>query len=159
MSGNQHGSHQARIAEVRQRGDPQHERQNERADAEGADPAVMHDLELALARRAAAEAVGDVGQPILMQTAGNDQRCRDRKHRCRQRRKVQRLREPIDARTDQADGYSDNGRSPQRLRQLAFGDRRSMRKRQARQEDKADLQIVDAPLHPEIVGHGLAPAR
>ena len=119
----------------------------------------MHDLELALARRAAAEAVGDVGQPVLVQSAGDGQGCRDRKRRRGQWRKMQRLRQPIDSRAEQADGRADDGRSPQRLRQLAFGDRRLMHKRQARQEDEADLQIVDAPLHPEIVGHGLAPAR
>jgi hypothetical protein len=70
---------------------------------------------------------------------------------------VQRLREPIDGRTEQANGHSDNGRRPQRLRQIAFGDRRLMREWQPRQEDKADFQIVDTPLHPEIVGHGPCP--
>ena len=70
----------------------------------------MHDLKLALARRAAAEAVGDVGQPILMQSAGNGQSRRDRKGRCRQWRKMQRLREPINARAEQANRRSDDGR-------------------------------------------------
>ena len=40
--------------------------------AEGADAAVAHDLELAFARLAAAESVGNVGQAILVQAAGDE---------------------------------------------------------------------------------------
>ena len=123
MRRHQNGGHQGRIAEVRQRGDAQNEGQNERADAIGADPAVTHDLELALARRAAAEAVGDVGQSVLVQGAGNGHGGRNRKRRGGQRRQMQALRNPIDAGADQPDRGADNRRGPERLRQLAFRDR------------------------------------
>ena len=51
--------------------------------AVGAEPAVAHDLELAVAVAASAETVGDVGQPVLVECAGepdddpDGQRCRD----------------------------------------------------------------------------------
>ena len=44
----------------------------ERDDPIGADAAVAHDFELVGPRRAAAEAVGDVGDPVLVQPAGHD---------------------------------------------------------------------------------------
>ena len=53
-----------------QRADAQDERKRDRDRAVGADAAVAHDLELHRPRRAAAEAVGDVGEPVLMQRAG-----------------------------------------------------------------------------------------
>ena len=44
---------------------------DQRADAISADPAVAHDVELALARSAAAEAVGRVGEAVFVQAAGH----------------------------------------------------------------------------------------
>ena len=58
-------------AERGQRAGAQAKAQNQRHRAEGADPAVLHDLQLALARKTAAEAVGDVGKAVLMQGPGD----------------------------------------------------------------------------------------
>ena len=53
----------------------QHQRQSEGDGAIGAQPAVAHDLQFFLARRAAAKAVGDIGESILVQRPGDaDQR-------------------------------------------------------------------------------------
>ncbi len=64
-----------------QRADAQDERKRDCDRAIGADAAVAHDLELPGSRRAAAEAVGHVREPILVQCAGR----RDERG-CRQRR-------------------------------------------------------------------------
>ena len=55
-----------------QRADAQDERERDRDCAIGADAAVAHDLELPRSRRAAAETIGDVGEPVLVQRAGRD---------------------------------------------------------------------------------------
>ncbi len=69
VRGDQRRQHQRRIGEARQRADPQQDRQHQRADAVSADPAVAHDVELAFARPAAAEAVRGVGEAVLMQSS------------------------------------------------------------------------------------------
>ena len=43
---------------------------DQRANAVGSDPAVAHDVEFLLARRAAAKTVGRIGKPVLVQAAG-----------------------------------------------------------------------------------------
>ncbi len=63
---------------MRERAPSQHEGDDERAGAEGADAAVAHDRELLLAVLAAAETVGGIGEPVLVQAAGGDQRRRER---------------------------------------------------------------------------------
>ena len=65
-------------AERRQAGRPQQQRQAERERPIGADAAVAHDGELALAGAPAAEAVGRVGEPVLVQPAAGQHRRGDR---------------------------------------------------------------------------------
>ena len=67
MRGNQRQCGEPRFGETYDGADAQHEGEDQRGGAVGADLAVAHDVELALAAHACAEAVGRVGQPILMQ--------------------------------------------------------------------------------------------
>ena len=66
----QRSAPEAAVERGRERADAQDERERQRDRAIGADAAVAHDLELHRPRRAAAEAVGDVGEPVLVQGAG-----------------------------------------------------------------------------------------
>ena len=59
-------------SEAGERRDAEEDREDERGDAESADPAVVHDLELPLRGRPAAEAVDGVGEAVLVQAAGQD---------------------------------------------------------------------------------------
>ena len=72
-----------------QRANAQDEREHERKRAIGADAAVAHDLELPRDCRAAAEAVGDVGEPIFVQRPGHG----DERRHCESRAKKQRQAE------------------------------------------------------------------
>ena len=91
----------------RQRADAQDQREHERDRAKGADSAVAHHLELALARPAAAEPVRDIGEAVLMQRA----RRRDER-RCGERSADQRRQaEPVSQRENAgADGADDRAR-------------------------------------------------
>ena len=75
----------------RQRADPEDERQGEDDGAIGADAAVAHDGELALPGRAAAKAVGDVSEPVLVQRAGRGDQRADRQRPADERRQAKRL--------------------------------------------------------------------
>src|SRR6202008_3971733 len=70
VGGDQGEDRLERIADLRQGGDAdgQHEAQRQRAVA--ADPAVLQDRQPLLAAAAAAQAVGGVGEPVLVQAAG-----------------------------------------------------------------------------------------
>ncbi len=68
-------------ADQRQRGDSQVKRHRQGQRAERADPAILHDFELARSRRAAAETVGAIGETILMQRAGQRDENRDGERR------------------------------------------------------------------------------
>ena len=72
-----------------ERGDAQHQRKRERRRAKGADAAVAHDFELALARPAAAKTVGDIGEPVFVQGAGDEDERADRQRRANQRRQAE----------------------------------------------------------------------
>ena len=66
----QRGAPKTAVERRGQRADAQDEGERQRDGAIGADAAVAHDVELRRPRRAAAEAVGDVGEPVLVQGAG-----------------------------------------------------------------------------------------
>ena len=70
MGGDQRQPDENRIADCRDRGRAQPDAEHERDNAVGAMSAVAHDRQLALAVTAAAEPVGRVGEPVLMQRAG-----------------------------------------------------------------------------------------
>ena len=123
------------------------QRDRERADAVGADPAVAHDVELALARVAAAEAVGGVGEPVLMQAAGDEERRGDRQRRRRPGKQHQSVRDRIDHRRDQPDDKARERKRPGAARHRAVL-RRMPRQRQPRQEQDSGGQFVGAPCEP-----------
>ena len=68
------GPERAAGREARQRADAEKDGEDQRRDAIGADPAVVHDLELALRRGPAAEAVDRIGEAVLVQAVGEDHR-------------------------------------------------------------------------------------
>ena len=72
------GAPEAAVERCGQGADAQDEGESQRDGAIGADTAVAHDVELHRPRRAAAEAVGDVGEPILVQGAGRSDKRRRR---------------------------------------------------------------------------------
>ena len=66
--------------DFRQGADPERQGEEQSCGAEGADAAVAHDLEAPVAG-GAAEAVGNIGKPILMQGSGRQHHGRDGEHR------------------------------------------------------------------------------
>ena len=95
-----------------QRANAQDERERERERAIGADAAVAHDLELPGARRAAAEAVGDVGEPILVQRPGHGDERRRCKSRAKEQGQAEQRGEPKDQRADESDRDAGDRRRP-----------------------------------------------
>ena len=98
------------------------EHHHQRDHTERAIAAVLHDFELALARVAAAETVGDIGDAVLVQAAGYEDR-RGQRHDCRKRR---RQAEPItdrkgDAGEDTDDGAGNGGR-PERFGEIGLAE-------------------------------------
>ena len=72
-----------------ERADPQNQRKDQRGRAEGSDPAVAHDFKFARLGRAAAKAIGHVGEAILMQAASRCDHRRGRKRGAKQNRKAE----------------------------------------------------------------------
>ncbi len=95
-----------------QRADTQDERKRKRERAIGADAAVAHDLKLPRPRRAAAEAIGDVGEPILVQGAGRSDDCRGRQPRANKHGQAEQGGERKDQRADEADRDAGDRRRP-----------------------------------------------
>ncbi len=106
------GAPEARMKRRRQRADPQDERKRERDRAEGPDAAVAHDLELLRSRRATAEAIGRVGEPVLMQPAGRGDERRRRQRRAEELRQAKPVSDGEDGRPDEADDGAGDGRGP-----------------------------------------------
>ena len=69
-------------------GDLHGQDQHECDDAESADRGIAHDAERVLASRAAAEPVGEIGEPVEMESAGHPGGESDDEHRDHQRRQV-----------------------------------------------------------------------
>ncbi len=67
------------------RGCADREGEDQRYRAIGADPAVLHDEEAVLAALAAADAVGRIGQAVLVQRAGDEDLDGKRDQCCHQR--------------------------------------------------------------------------
>ncbi len=154
---------EAGLGEARDGVGADQQRDGERADAVGADPAVAHDRELPLARVAAAEAVGGVGEPVLMQAAGDEERRGDRQHRRRPGKQHQSVRDRIDQCGDQPDHEARQRKRPGAARHRAvFG--RMPRQRQPRQEHDGGGELAGAlreprrPFVPCRSLHGLHPS-
>ena len=95
--------------------DAQQERQRSGADAVSADAAVAHDVELPLARLAAAETVGGIGKSVFVQTAGREQRRSDASAAAGQAGRPSRCASAIDHRADEADHDAGDRKRPCRL--------------------------------------------
>ena len=95
-----------------QRADAQDERKRERDRAVGADAAVAHDLELHRPRRAAAETVGDIGEPVLMQRAGQGDERRRRQRSAKEQGQAEQRRQREDERADETDSGAGDRRRP-----------------------------------------------
>ncbi len=126
-----------RIGKARQRADAQQKRHRQRANAINADAAVAHDVEFLFARLAAAETVGGIGEPVLMQAAGRGKRRGDGERRGRPRRQAGPVRQRIDDGPDETDEKSGDRKRPGRFRDAAAGDRRRAQERQAGAKDDA----------------------
>jgi hypothetical protein len=155
VSCNQSRCHQSGPTQAREHANAQHERQHQRADAVSADAAVTHDLQLALARRPAAEAVGHIGEPILMQGTSHRHGRHDGKRGGRKVRHMQDVHQPIDGCADSSDCTPDDRRRPQRARHVAFDDRGRRRKRHPRQEDRANVEFGGPLTNPIGKDHDL----
>ena len=83
--GDQRRQDEAGLGQQRNRGGAQGEDQEQRHHAIGADAVVAHDGE-ALLGRVAAEPIGEIGKPVLMQRAGGEDRGGERKERGERRR-------------------------------------------------------------------------
>ena len=96
----------------RERADAQDEGERQRDGAVGADAAVAHDVELHRPRRAAAEAVGDVGEAVLVQGAGRGDERRRRQAGAHERGQAEESRQRERERADKADRGAGDGRRP-----------------------------------------------
>ena len=113
--------------------------------------AIAHDRELLLARVAAAEAVGGVGEPVLVQRAGDQQRRRHRQRRRRPGEHHELMRQRISDRADQPDHEARERKRPGGLRQIRPGRALVPRQRQPCQEMNAGGEFADPrpePLSP-----------
>src|SRR5208337_4565990 len=111
---------------ARESSDAKDERERQGDRAIGADAAVTHDLKLARAISAAAEAVRDVRKPVLVQGAGRRDESGGRENRAKQRRQRQHPPRPQSARPDETDDRARDGRRPGEaveVERLAFGRR------------------------------------
>ena len=106
------GAPQSAVERRGQRGDANEERKRERDRAIGADAAVAHDFELVGPRRAAAEAVGDVGDPVLVQPAGRDDERGRREAGAHERGQAELRRQREDERAGEPDGGARDRRRP-----------------------------------------------
>src|SRR5262249_36418053 len=100
-----------RLGDVRERAPAEQQGDDKCERAEGADPAVAHDLELVLAGLAA-ESVEGIGKPVLVHRAGQRHRRRERQRRCRDRRHIEADGEPVGQRAAEADQDSRDRKSP-----------------------------------------------
>ena len=142
MGGDQRQPDENRIADRRDRGRAQSDAEHQRDDAVSAMRAVAHDRELALAIPAAAEPVGRVGEPVLVQRAGRGDAGGDREQRGRPDRQAE---QPGDKKRDgaqRADAASDQRESP-----AGSGDRaglgRLRRERKSGQHAGGDREFVN----------------
>src|SRR5271170_4175612 len=112
MRSNQRPDYGMRARQARQRADADQKRDRQGGDAVNADVAVAHDLEFLLAALAAAKAVGGVGEPVLMQTAGDQHRRRDGERRGRPWRQSGAMSEPVNESADDADHEAGKRKRP-----------------------------------------------
>ena len=141
----------ARLAE---RADAQEERQHQPAGPIGADAAVAHDLELALAVAAAAETIERIGEPVLMQGAGYEEGRGDRERRADERRQIEREGEPIGRCTEETNERADHRQRPAGTRDVRALDRGRVRQRNPGGKQHADPKIGgDAPQQRFSVRH------
>ena len=129
MRADQRCRHRGRIGEARERADANNKRQDQRADAVGADAAVPHDRKFVFAGRTAAESVGGVGKAVLVQGAGYTERRRDRERRRRPGRHTGARRYDIDHRADDADDEAGKRKRPDGARDFAVRERARVRER------------------------------
>ena len=150
---NQRPNDGMRAWQARQRADAQQKRQRQGANTISADAAVAHDGEFLLAAVAAAETVGGVGKPVLMQAAGREQRCGDRKRRRRPRRQAEAMRQPINRAADQTDQKPRHRKSPSGLADSGAGDRRGAQTAAGASENKRRFELLDAVFEPGCGRH------
>ena len=113
----------------------------------GAEPAVAHDLKLGRGIAAAAKTVGDVGEPVLVQRAGQDRAGAERQRRggeVGQADRAQRKTEQADGGTDQR---ADHRKHPVRAHEIWRHRALRMRHRQASQERDRGFEIVKPFVH------------
>ena len=131
------------IADRRKRRGAQPDTENESQDAEAAVPAVAHDRELRLAVMAAAEAVGGVGEPVLMECAGQPNGGEEREP-CREgAAAADQLRDQEDQRGEAADPGADQRERPARRGDGALFARHLDADRQAGQHRGGDGEFFE----------------
>ena len=142
MRGRERQQHQPGGGERGHRARPEQEREGKRQRTIGADPAVAHDLQAPLGRGAAAEAVGGVGEPVLVQRAGGQHADPDGGQRGRGGRKAGTRQQGVGRRGRDADR-----RAGQRGRPLCGGKGPSGavrdRQRKPRVEGEAEHDVLD----------------
>ena len=117
--------------------------QDQRERAIAADPRVPHDAQLVLARAAAAEAVGDVGEAVLVQRAGQPDRRGERHRGGGQRRQAEPEGQRIAAAAEQTDQRADHRKHHDARPEAAPRSRRFRSHRQTGQECECHLAVVD----------------
>src|SRR4051794_13127143 len=112
MGGDQRQPRENRIANGRDRSRTQSKAEHERDNAISAMSTVAHDRQFALAIAAAAESVGRVGEPVLMQRAGHRKTGGNREQRSRADREAEQPGSKKDDGAQCADAASDQRESP-----------------------------------------------
>ena len=139
--------HDIAIRNRRQRGKFRGKTHQQDQRAVGAEPAVAHDLQLGLAVAAAAETVGDVGEAVLVQRAGQDRAGAERQRRRGQIRHAD-VRRPRQIKSHhRADQRADHRKHPVRAHEIFRHRPLRMRHRQPRQERDRGFEIVEPFIH------------
>ena len=152
--------------EARERRDAEEDREDEGGDPEGADPAVVHDLELPGGGGAAAEAVDRVGEAVLVQAAGEDHRREHREGRGDEGRDVQPDGDHQNGAARHADQRADQREDSRRPPEVGFrtGGRPEPFRGQPRQEAGRRPEVVEdrfglAPQHWLLRRHARSATR
>ena len=143
-----------RIGKCDERAGARQQRQDERDCPIAADARIAHDAQLVLARAPAAEAVGDVGQAILVQRAGNADGGRQCEGGGRPGWQAEPVGERIGEAARETDQRADHGKQRHARGEVGITPCLPLAHRQAGQKGERHLAVVD-----QVGDHTIVPGR
>ncbi len=151
--------HETGVRNHRQRGDLGHKTHHQYQRAVGAEPAVAHDLQLCRGIATAAEPVGDIGQAVLVQRAGQDRAHAQGERRHGEVWHADRAQAETDKAHRAADRRADQRKRPLRAGKIHRHRPRRMRHRQPGQEGDRGSEVVEPVIHAKKSGKSFGSRR